>query len=167
MNEPDAIDDLLDAWRKARPDLDPEPLALVGRVIVLAAHLERSVEAALRPHGLSLGQFDILATLRRHAPGGGLTPTALLRSVMLTSGGMTSRLDRLETAGLVSRKPDPADRRGVVIMLTAKGRKLIDAATTARFAEAKQSLPKLKPTEMKNLAKLLRTWLSEVDASTA
>src|SRR5262249_51988798 len=69
----DVIDELLAGWRDARPDLDPSPLAVVGRVIVLAQHLEVSVEAALAKHGLRLGQFDILATLRRHGPKGGLT----------------------------------------------------------------------------------------------
>src|SRR4051812_38590228 len=122
----DAIDRMIDGWRDALPGLDPSGLELVGRVIVLAQHLERSVGAALKPHKLTLGQFDILATLRRHGPGGGLTPKQLLGSVMLSSGGMTGRLDQLERAGLVSRRPDPDDRRGVVVELTAKGRKLID-----------------------------------------
>jgi len=162
MEPPDVIDALITAWEETRPDLDPAPLAVIGRVLVLAAHLERSVESTLRPHKLSLGQFDILATLRRHEPAGGLTPTVLLRSVLLTSGGMTSRLDRLAAAGLVVRKPDPSDRRGVVVTLTAKGRKLIDAATAARFAEAKTSLPKLSKADLRRLSELLRTWLREI-----
>src|SRR5262245_58586308 len=105
-DSPDVIDRLLDAWRTARPDLDPAPLALVGRVIVLAQHLEESVGMALEKHGLTLGQFDILATLRRHGPRGGLTPSELLRSVMLSSGGMTARLDKLEEAALIQRVAD-------------------------------------------------------------
>ena len=93
----DIIDHLLAAWRQARPDLDPEPLSLVGRVIVLAQHLEESVGTVLLKHGLTLGQSDILATLRRHSPKGGLTPSDLLGSVMLSSGGMTPR--RRQTGG--------------------------------------------------------------------
>src|SRR4051812_7221624 len=108
----DLIDRMNERWRAVRPDLDPAPLELVGRVIVLAQCLERSVNAALAGFGLSLGQFDILATLRRRGPGAGLTPTRLMRSVALSSGGMTNRLDRLEQAGLVERRADPADRRG-------------------------------------------------------
>src|SRR5471030_915741 len=123
---PDAIDALLAAWERARPDLDPSPLGLVGRVLVLAQHLQKSVETALAKHGLTLGQFDILATLRRSETG--LTPTSLLESVVLSSGGMTSRLDKLEGAGWIARKPDPDDRRGVIVELTKRGRKLIDAA---------------------------------------
>src|SRR5262245_3416172 len=157
---PDVIDQMNEQWRRVRPDLDPSALELVGRVIVLAQHLERSVGAALSEHGLSLGQFDILATLRRAEPGPGLTPTHLMRSVMLSSGGMTSRLDRLEEAGWVRRGADPDDRRGVVVSLTAKGRAVIDAATAARFAEAERSQPPLNGSERKALADLLRRWLN-------
>lgn len=158
----DVIDRLLDAWRAVRPDLDPSALALVGRVIVLAQHLEESVGKALAKHHLTLGQFDILATLRRQGPKGGLTPSELLRSVMLSSGGMTARLDKLAEAGLIARVADAEDRRKVVIELTAKGRRVIDAATATRFAEAKASLPPLDATEMETLASLLRRWLAAV-----
>ena len=159
MDSPDAIDLLMGTWREARPDLDPSPLGIVGRVIVLAQNLEKSVEAALAKHDLSLGQFDILATLRRNSPKGGLTPTQLLESVMLSSGGMTARLDQLMKAGLIARSADATDRRKVVVDLTSKGCKLIDAATATRFEEARASLPKLKAAEMKVLEGLLRKWL--------
>src|SRR5262245_3567051 len=155
----DAIDRLLEAWRDARPDLDPAPLEVVGRVIVLAQHLEDSVDTALSRHNLSLGQFDILATLRRHGPRGGLTPSQLLGSVVLSSGGMTARLDKLEEAGLILRSPDADDRRMVVIELTPKGKRVIDAATATRLAEAKSSLPPLAASELQTLAALLRRWL--------
>lgn len=156
----DLIDRMNEQWREARPDLDPTPLETVGRVLVLAQYLDRSVNAALAEHGLSLGQFDILATLRRR---GKLTPGQLMESVMLSSGGMTNRLDRLEEAGLIRREADPDDRRGVVVFLTKKGRELIDAATETRFAEAKNSAPPLNAREMKELAGLLRTWLEHAE----
>ncbi len=162
-DQPDVIDEMLRAWRTARPELDPSPLAVVGRVIVLAKHLERSVDAALAVHKLSLGQFDILATLRRI--GNGMTPTQLLQNVMLTSGGMTSRLDRLTALGFISRKADPDDRRGVVVELTAKGRRVIDAATATRFDEALTSMPELTTSEQKILVGLLRRWLNQVTAN--
>jgi DNA-binding MarR family transcriptional regulator len=158
----DAVDRLLAKWREARPDLDPSPLEVVGRIIVLAQHLERSVEGALEKHGLSLGQFDILATLRRHGKKGGLTPTQLLESVMLSSGGMTARLDALAEAGYVARKQNPADRRMVVIELTSKGRRVIDHATNTRFNEAKGALPALNEAEIGVLTGLLRRWLAQV-----
>ena len=155
----DAVDDVLAGWRAARPDLDPAPLALVGRVLVLARLLEARVEAALAKHRLSLGQFDILATLRRHGPGGGLSPKQLMASVVLSSGGMTSRLDKLAEQGLITRSPDTEDRRGVVVGLTAKGRRLIDAATATRFADAADSLPPLAAADRARLEKMLRAWL--------
>lgn len=158
----DVVDRLIEQWRVARPDLDSSPLEVVGRVIVLAQHLERGVESALEKHNLSLGQFDILATLRRHGKKGGLTPTQLLESVVLSSGGMTARLDALAEAGYIYRKPNPDDRRMVVIELTAKGRRAIDSATKTRFNEAKASLPPLNPAEMTTLTGLLRRWLAQV-----
>jgi len=161
LNDMDLIDRMNEQWRAARPDLDPGPLEVVGRVIVLAQYLERSVNEALAPHGLTLGQFDILATLRRQ-PDARLTPTQLMRSIMLSSGGMTNRLDRLEEAGWIRREPDPEDRRGVVVGLTRKGRELIDAATEARFAEARNSLPPLDANEMREMKRLLRKWLAAV-----
>jgi DNA-binding MarR family transcriptional regulator len=161
-SQSDPIDDIVAAWREVRPDLDPSALELVGRVIVLAGHLERSVDDALARHQLTLGQFDILATLRRQSVKGGLTPTQLLRAVVLSSGGMTSRLDKLEAAGLIERQPDPNDRRGVVVRLTTKGRKVIDLATATRFQEAERSLPDFPKAEQKLLADLLRRWLATV-----
>ncbi len=162
MSDADVIDRMMTAWKAARPDLDPTPLGLVGRVIVLAQHLERSVEVALEKHHLTLGQFDILATLRRNGPKGGLTPTQLLESVMLSSGGMTARLDTLCRDGLVYRKADPKDRRKVVVELTAKGRRTIDAATRTRFAEAAESQPPFKSEERAWLEATLRRWLAQV-----
>jgi DNA-binding MarR family transcriptional regulator len=161
-DSPDRLDDLIAKWLAARPDLDPSPLGVVGRVILLARFLEQSVGMALEKHELTLGQFDILATLRRHDPKGGLPPRELLKSVVLSSGGMTARLDALEAAGLIARKADPGDRRMVLIELTATGRRVIDAATVTRFAEAKASLPKLSADELETLAGLLRRWLAGI-----
>jgi DNA-binding MarR family transcriptional regulator len=158
----DVVDRLLAKWREARPDLDPSPLEVVGRVIVLAQHLERNVEVALEKHKLTLGQFDILATLRRNGKKGGLTPSQLLESVVLSSGGMTARLDALAEAGYIKRKTSEEDRRMVVIELTSKGRRVIDNATKTRFNEAKAGLPPLNEGEMGVLTGLLRRWLAQV-----
>ncbi len=160
--EHDRIDRMNVAWREIRPDLDPSPLELVGRVLVLAKHLEKSVEEALKKHKLSLGAFDILATLRRK--GTKMTPGELIKSVILSSGAMTNRLDRLENAGHIKRQQDPNDRRGVVVTLTAKGKKLIDKATETRFAEAAKAIETLEQTEQTELVVLLRKWLLRVES---
>lgn len=161
-SERDIIDQMNALWLRERPDLDPTPLEVVGRAIVIAQHLERSVNAALEPLGLSLGQFDILATLRRQGPQGRMTPTQLMKSIMLSSGGLTNRLDRLEEAGWIAREADPEDRRGVVVGLTKKGCDIIDRATEVRFDEAKNSLPAMNPKETKELANSLRAWLNQL-----
>src|SRR5215203_4701085 len=93
----DKVDAVIAGWRAALPNLDPSALEVVGRVLVLAEHLQRTANAALAEHGLSLGEFDILGTLRRRGEGG-MTPSQLRRWVVLTSGGMTARLDKLEGA---------------------------------------------------------------------
>lgn len=160
---PDAVDRVVGEWRDVRPDLDPAPLELVGRVLVLAGLLEARVDAALKPFNLSLGQFDILATLRRR-PGERLSPSELLKSVVLSSGGMTARLDKLESLGLVVRAADPADRRGVAVALTARGKKVIDQATAARFADAADAVAGLSAADRAALAGLLRAWLGELSA---
>lgn len=163
MNDsPDPVDAVIDGWKAVRPNLDPSPLGLVGRVLVLAEHLQRSIDAALEKHSLTLGLFDILATLRRNGKKGGMTPGQLLKSVVLSSGGLTSRLDKLEAAGLVERADDPDDRRGVVVSLTAKGKRVIDAATATRFEEARKSLPPLTDADRDALEGMLRVWLASV-----
>jgi len=159
--EPDKVDAVVAGWRAALPNLDPSALELVGRILVLAQHLHRTASATLEQHGLTLGEFDILGTLRRRGEGG-MTPTQLLRWIVLTSGGMTARLDKLEKAGLIHRRPDGDDRRQVVIELTSKGKRVIDTAAATRFAEAQASLPPLSASEMETLAELLRRWLARV-----
>jgi DNA-binding MarR family transcriptional regulator len=162
---PDVIDRIVAQWRLALPGLDPSPLEVVGRVLVLAQRLEERVGATLEQHELSLGQFDILATLRRNGPRGELSPRELLKNVALSSGGMTARLDKLEEAGLIARKPDPNDRRMLVIELTTRGERLIDAAAASRFTEARNSLPPFSSSELKSLVNLLRRWLGTISES--
>jgi DNA-binding MarR family transcriptional regulator len=105
--------------------------------------------------GLQAGEFDVLATLRRSGPPYALTPTALYEATMVTSGAITNRLDRLESAGLIIRAPRPGDRRGVVVQLTEKGRALIYDAVTAHVANEHQILSGLTREEQDTLARLL------------
>ena len=114
----DAIDRLIDQWREARPDLDPAPMAVLARLFRAAGAADRAVEAGLAEHGLQPGWFDVLSALRRAGAPHRLSPGRLSSAVMLSTGGMTKRLDRMEAAGLIRRTPDPADRRGLLVGLT-------------------------------------------------
>jgi DNA-binding MarR family transcriptional regulator len=152
----DGVDDILEQWRRERPDLDPSPIGIVGRVSRLARELEVRLEPVYREHGLEQGWHDVLATLRRTGPPFRLRPTDLTDALMLTSSGTTKRLDRLEAAGLIAREPDPADRRGTLISLTAAGRERIDAVTGAHLANEDRLLSILSAQEREQLATLLR-----------
>ena len=119
MAERDGVDVILEQWRRERPELDPSPIGVIGRISRLARELEQRLEAVYRAHGLEPGWHDVLATLRRTGPPYQLRPTDFAGTLMLTSSGTTKRLDRLEQAGLITRAPDPDDRRGTLITLTA------------------------------------------------
>jgi DNA-binding MarR family transcriptional regulator len=159
----DPIDDVVEQWQSQLPLLDPLPMAVVGRILRLAGHLERRANEALKPFDLAIWGFDVLGTLRRSGPPFSMTPTELLRSVMLTSGAMTNRIDRLESQGLVEREPDPDDRRSLQVRLTPKGLKVVDQAAALRFQEAKAALDDLTPRQEQLLASLLRRMLLGIE----
>jgi DNA-binding MarR family transcriptional regulator len=156
MTDRDGVDLILEQWRRERPDLDHSPIGIVGRVSRLARELEQRLEPVYREHGLEPGWHDVLATLRRSGPPYRLRPTEFTSTLMLTSSGTTKRLDRLEQAGLITRGPDPEDRRGTLITLTAAGRALIDAVTEAHMENERRLLSALTEAEQRRLADLLR-----------
>ena len=147
------VDLVMTQWARIRPDLDPLGMRTSGRLLRLAKLVEKRTEAVLRPFGLTIWKFDVLATLRRH--GCDLSPGELMAATMLSSGAMTNRLDRLEADGLISRRPDPSDRRGVRVELSGTGRELVDRVIEARFAEALSIESSLEPDEAEELARLL------------
>lgn len=156
----DPIDLFIEQWERERPDLEPASLGVVSRVLMLAKHLEQAADRALATYGLTLWQFDVLAALRRSGTPFKLSPTNLMELVTLTSGAMTNRIDRLEAMGLVVREADPNDRRGLLIALTPKGRKLADEAIGARLDEsAKNVAAALSTREAETVATLLRKLL--------
>jgi DNA-binding MarR family transcriptional regulator len=152
----DIVGHLLHDWRRERPDLDASAMAVVGRILHLANLLETRANAALKGARISYTELDVLATLRRSGAPFQLTPTALRRSVLLTSGAMTACLNRLEKIGLLRRIADSADRRSLIAALTAKGKALIDEAIAARFAEAEDAVAGLNQKERAALAGLLQ-----------
>jgi DNA-binding MarR family transcriptional regulator len=132
---------------------------VLQRITRLSLLLQESFAVVFAGHGLTWGEYLVLAALRRAGPPYRMNPTALYGSVMLSSGGMTKRLDRLEQAGLVERLPDPADRRGRLVALTDRGRKLVDAAVVDHLANEERLLAALSPSERGVVSDLLRKLL--------
>jgi DNA-binding MarR family transcriptional regulator len=156
MPERDGVDLIIEQWREERPELDHSPIGIVGRISRLAREIEARLERVYAEQGLEPGWHDVLATLRRSGPPFRMRPTDLTEALMLTSSGTTKRLDRLEKAGLIMRSPDPEDRRGTLITLTAAGRRLIDKVTEAHLANERNILGALSESDRRRLADLLR-----------
>lgn len=127
----DAVDEVVTDVHHLYPGLEVVGLPITGRVLRLAQVLQARREEQLAPFGITVADFDVLASLRRRAGTGSVNVRDLQRAMMLSSSGITKRLDRLEGSALIERQPDPADRRGVLIRLTSAGLELIDAAIPA------------------------------------
>jgi DNA-binding MarR family transcriptional regulator len=163
----DEVDEIVARWQSERPDLDVAPLAVLSRVSRLARHLDRARRAAFAAHGLEIWEFDVLSALRRQGPPFQLSPGALLRATLVTSGTMTNRIDRLAAAGLVSRRRDLEDKRGVLVQLTGAGLRAVDAAMTDLLAREHALLTGLDTAQQAKLAALLRVLLVPFDAEAA
>jgi len=163
----DEVDELVAGWQAERPDLDTEPLQVLSRVSRLARHLDRARTAAFAAHGLQVWEFDVLSALRRQGPPYQLSPGALLRATLVTSGTMTNRIKGLAAAGLVSRSPDPLDKRGALITLTARGRVAVDAALADLLRSERELLTGLDRDQQRELAAQLRILLAPFDADQA
>jgi DNA-binding MarR family transcriptional regulator len=160
----DEVDDLVAGWRAERPDLDLEPLQVLSRISRLARHLDRARRTAFAAHGLETWEFDVLSALRRQGSPYRLSPGALLRATLVTSGTMTNRIDRLAEAGLVTRLPDLQDKRGVLVQLSERGKTVVDAALADLLDHEHGLLTALDDAERKQLAFLLRMLLTPFDA---
>ncbi len=147
-------------WRRERPDLDVTPQGLYGRLHRLADRLREELDIEFRRHGLGEGEFDVLAALRRAGQPYELAPGELARHTMVTSGAATKRIDRLEAAGLVSRRTSDEDHRGRVITLTDAGKRVIDDAFTAHMANEHRLMATLSERDAQDLERLLAKWLS-------
>ena len=150
-------------WQRQRPDLDGFTMAVIGRLGELSQVISRDhLLPFFAAHGLQAGEFDLLATLRRAGEPYALMPTVLYESAMISSGGMTSRIDRLEKAGLIERRKHPSDRRGVLVALTPAGFELIDNMLAAHVANLQRVLSGLTAAEQRTLHELLGKLLAGV-----
>ncbi|MBI2240240.1 MAG: MarR family transcriptional regulator [Magnetospirillum gryphiswaldense] len=155
----DKLDLILEQWAAEKPGLDCAPMAVIGRALRLATHLDRELSKVFAQLGLPPGGFDVLATLLRSGPPYQLSPNDLLRWMLVTSGTMTNRLDQLEKAGWVERKPNPADGRGVLVALTTAGRQMAERALAAHLDNERRLLAGLTAAQQEQLADLLRLWM--------
>jgi DNA-binding MarR family transcriptional regulator len=155
----DAVDRRVEQWQRERPGLDYRPVAVFARIYRLGQLIGARMERVYLGYGINRGEFDVLATLRRSGEPYTLSPRQLANALLLTSGGMTGRLDRLEHAGLVTRSPDPHDRRGLRVELTAKGRDVADRALLAGMEVQAAALASMTEADQGHLADLLRAAL--------
>lgn len=164
MDDPDRLDALAAQWADERPDLDVEVMATVGRLLAVGALIGRRLDAFAARHGLDRGQGDVLFTLRRAGRPYRLSPTALAESLLVSSGTMTNRLDRLEQRGLIRRLPNPADRRALDIELTETARELVDRLIGEHVANEQQILEPLSESERRQLVRITRKLLAHLSA---
>jgi DNA-binding MarR family transcriptional regulator len=155
----DEIDRIVEQWNRERPDLDVSPTHTLQRITRLSLLQAVSFARVFAPYRVSFGEYLVLAALRRAGPPYRMNPTRLFNSVILSSGAMTNRLDRLEANGLVERQPDPNDRRGRLVALTDRGRELVDAAVVDHLENEQRLLSALDATEREQLTGLLRKLL--------
>jgi len=163
MPDRDYVDLIIEEWARELPDLDTSGVGVIGRVSRLARYLERAIEPTFAPYGLNSAGFYVLAALRRAGPPYQLSPTQLYGSLLVTSGAMTNRLDRLQEAGLVTRIPDPGDGRSSVVALTEDGRRVADEVIQLHAANEMRLLSGLTAQERELLAELLRKLLLAYD----
>ncbi|MFF8727308.1 MarR family winged helix-turn-helix transcriptional regulator [Streptomyces sp. NPDC015171] len=156
----DPVDAIISQWAAERPDLDTKAMEVFGRIHRLSRAMGDRMERAYAAYGISRGEFDVLSALRRSGEPYTLSPRQLSATLMLTTGGMTGRLDKLERAGLLRRSPDPHDRRGLQVTLTEKGFGVIDEAVGAGLAVQTEALSSLGDEQAGQLAGLLRELLA-------
>lgn len=159
----DLLDCIAKLWKHERPELDTEPMVLIGRLMRVSKCLEQELAVLCRQYSLKTGEFDVLASLLRSSAPYRLTPSELTQSLMLTSGAMTHRLDRLESKKLIARYHSNCDRRCVVVQLTQKGYDLANALIDAHVDKQKQLVSTLSPQQRSVTSDHLRQWLEQIE----
>lgn len=164
MGMREILEDTVATWERERPDLDLRAMFTALRLLQLVNVTQPALEEAVAAHGISLGEFDVLATLRRNGTGAQLSPSVLARVAMVTPGGMTSRLDRLEAAGLLVREVDPSDRRASLVSLTRAGRRVADHALEDLVAAENELFSVLTEAERDRVDRILDKLTAHLDA---
>jgi len=163
MDGQDDIDRMLGEWSWSNHDLALPQMAVSKRISLVARRLERLATDTLAPLGLDPGEFEVLATLLRSGPAHELSPSALNRWLMISGGGLTKRLTRLEERALITRRLAPGDRRSLLVALTDQGRTLAESATRAHSAATAELVDRIGPRSRDRLSALLRDLLLTLD----
>ena len=161
---PDAVDHIVAQWQREMPGLESGNMVLFGRLKRCTALLQARLETVFAEHGLNAASFDVLATLRRAGKPYRLTPTALFESLMVTSGTMTNRLQRLEEKGLIQRQPNPEDARSQLVQLTPRGKALIEKAVVPHVENEGMILDQLPPRTRQQLEDGLKVLMKVLEA---
>jgi DNA-binding MarR family transcriptional regulator len=160
----DWTDDLLQSWSAIKPGFEIDAYQVTSRIARLALYIARHQEQVFGSFGLNRGDVGVLSSLRIAGPPKKLSPTQLFKGLMLSSAGITSRLDRLENRGLVRRERHPSDRRGILVELTEEGRTVLDQAVAANTAAERELVQGLDRAEAAQLAALLKKMLATLEA---
>jgi DNA-binding MarR family transcriptional regulator len=156
------INETISSWKTERPDLDFAPMALVIRLGTIAKVGIERTEQALSPLGITVGEFDVLATIRRHGVGAELTPSALAELTLISQSGLTNRIKRLTEAGLLTRRVNENDKRSFALRLTAKGAKTADKGIEIVAALDTEFMKVLSRASASTLKKMLDELLKEM-----
>lgn len=159
----DAVDQIMEQWRNARPDIDCSPMENIGRLRRCSDLLQRELEATFSTFGMTAWEFDVLATLRRSSATYCMTPTDLFSRLMVTSGTMTHRLQKLEASGWILRLQNSEDARSMLVQLSASGKELIDRAVVAHVENERRIMSGLNAGELKRLNEGLRAMLAVLE----
>lgn len=163
MTSQDHVARILNQWQHERPDVDVSPAAVIGRLHRLGDRLRAAIIEVYRRHGLTEGEFDVLAALRRQGSPYELAPGELAQHTMVTTGAISKRLDHLEEAGLVIRRENAADGRGRIVRLTAAGLRVFDQAFTEHMNNEARLIAPLNDSERAELERLLTDWLRRLE----
>ncbi|MGX5026360.1 MarR family winged helix-turn-helix transcriptional regulator [Enterobacter asburiae] len=155
----DHVDFVVEQWRSAMPELDASSMKIFGRMLRLMKHLGKERAQAMAQFGFREGEFDVLATLRRAGEPYCLSPTELYKSLLITSGAMTNRLNHLEKQGLIQRIADRADKRSTLVSLTPHGKELIERALVVHTQTQNALLKNVSNDERAQLESILRALL--------
>ncbi len=160
MRTADILDETFRTWAGERPDLDFDGMNIVLKMVAVVRRVTDTVRQEFEPLGITLSEFDVLATLRRNGVDAVLTPSHIAEVAMVKPSGLSHRLNRLEAAGLIERTLDPDDRRSSLVRITAAGRIVVDRAVELLVAENNSYCSNLSKSQWQNLNSALDVLIS-------